>query len=58
MISLFACVVYVVSTYYDGQQQYQYIFSSFEIIFSTLFAVDYSWNFVQAKNKKKFIFLG
>lgn len=54
MLSLAACVVYVVSTYYENDKNTETIWPIFEIMFATFFSVDYCIGFYNAKNKVKY----
>lgn len=59
ILSIFACIVYVVSTYYPDAEDLSsptgIIFNWLEIIIAALFSVDYIFGFISAKNKKKFL---
>jgi hypothetical protein len=55
MLSLCACVVYVASTYFDDEDENAEIFDVLEIIFASLFSIDYLNGIYNSKNKKKFV---
>ena len=51
LLSLSACVVYVVNTYYEDDESFAEVFAFFEIFFATLFSIDYVMGLYYAKNK-------
>jgi hypothetical protein len=55
LLSLFACLVYVASTYYSDSDSNSGVFSMLEIIIASLFGFDYGFGFWNAKDKKKFL---
>lgn len=55
LLSLFACLVYVASTYYSDSDSNSGVFSMLEIIIASLFGFDYAFGFWNAKDKKKFL---
>ena len=67
IISLAACICYVISTYYEGQRLvnkrndfYKFfrlpVLTILEITCAVFFTIDYLWGFFNAKNKKNFVF--
>lgn len=55
LLSLFACIVYVINTYYEDRDDNQDAFEVLEIVIAFLFAVDYLFGFYVVKHKKKFM---
>lgn len=52
LLSIFSCVVYVVSTYVKDQSD---LMSTIEYVVAGLFSVDYLWGFTIAKDKRAFM---
>jgi energy-coupling factor transporter transmembrane protein EcfT len=52
-ISLFSCILYVVSTYYGEENEEMFDLPEFTL--AILFSLDYIIGFVNARDKKKFI---
>lgn len=52
-ISLFSCILYVVSTYYEEENEE--MFTLPELTLAILFTLDYIVGFVNARDKKKFM---
>ena len=52
-LTIFACVVYVVNTYYEDDEMLA--FQILEIVIAALFTVDYVWGMSIATDKKKFL---
>jgi hypothetical protein len=55
VLSIFACIVYVVNTYYEDDESKDDVFRILEIIIAALFGIDYSWGMFIAKDKKTFM---
>ena len=55
LLSLFACIVYVINTYYEDSDDNQDTFEVLEIVIAILFSVDYLLGFYAVKHKKKFM---
>ena len=53
IISVFSCIVYVVSTYYETDNED--MFSLLELTLAILFTLDYVVGFTNARDKKKFM---
>ena len=55
VISILACITYVVNTYVEQNNKYKSYFTSLEVLFALVFLIDYLWGFFHAKNKVFFI---
>lgn len=55
LLSLFACVVYVVNTYYEDDSETEDTFFIFEVVIAVLFSFDYGFGMYSARDKKKFM---
>lgn len=55
LLSLFACVVFVVNTYYEDDKDTENSFLILEIIIALLFTIDYLIGLSSALNKKKYL---
>jgi len=55
LLSLFACIVYVINTYYEDRDDSHYAFEVLEIVIAILFSVDYLFGLYVVKHKKKFM---
>lgn len=55
LLSLFACVVFVVNTYYEDDEKADSSFMILEVVIALLFTADYLIGFSLARDKKKFM---
>lgn len=51
ILSIFSCIIYVVGTYETSSDSFAVI----EFVIAALFAVDYIWGFIIAKDKRVFM---
>jgi hypothetical protein len=55
LLSLFACVVFVVNTYYEDDDEADSSFMIIEVVIALLFTADYLIGFASARDKKKYM---
>lgn len=55
LLSLFACVVYVVNTYYEDDTETENTFFILELIIAILFTLDYVVRMMASHDKKKYM---